>query len=97
MDGSPLIRVPKGFCLMQPKPEYLSEQHATAFQDVNVAATYSLRPTYPAAVFALLTALIQDEPRSVLDVGCGIGYLARPLVERVERVDAVDFYQAMLD
>jgi ubiquinone/menaquinone biosynthesis C-methylase UbiE len=82
---------------MQPKPEYLSEQHATAFQDASVAATYALRPSYPRATFDFLTALIQDGPHHVLDVGCGIGYLARPLVEHVERVDAVDFSQAMLD
>lgn len=82
---------------MQSKPEYLSEQRASIFQDVSVAATYALRPSYPSTTFDLLTALIQDEPRHVLDVGCGTGYLARPLVEYAERVDAVDFSQAMLD
>jgi trans-aconitate methyltransferase len=81
---------------MQPKPEYLQERYATAFQDTSVAAVYQLRPSYPSTTFDILTSLIHDEPCHVLDAGCGIGYLARPLVEHVERVDAVNFSQAML-
>lgn len=33
----------------------------------------------------------------MLDVGCGTGYIARTLVERVGQVDAVDFSQNMIE
>ena len=45
----------------------------------------------------MLESLIQDEPRIVLDVGCGTGDVARPLAAFVERVDAVDQSAAMID
>lgn len=41
--------------------------------------------------------LITDQPRIVLDIGCGTGDLARGLAAAdVERVDAVDFSEAMI-
>jgi trans-aconitate methyltransferase len=56
-----------------------------------------LRPPYPAETFAILAGLVQGELRHVLDVGSGTGNVARNLVERVERIDAVDFSQAMME
>jgi ubiquinone/menaquinone biosynthesis C-methylase UbiE len=82
---------------MQPKPDFLGPQSASAFQERSVAHAYQYRPTYPAAVFDILAGLIVDHPRAVLDVGAGTGFLARPLAERVDRVDAVDVSTVMIE
>ena len=66
------------------------------FQDASVVERYHLRLDYPAETFDLLLALMTDTPRALLDVGAGPGVLARQLVERVDRVDAVDPSAAML-
>jgi SAM-dependent methyltransferase len=66
------------------------------FRDRSVAEAYPFRPSYPAALFGVLAGLIADEPRAVLDVGCGTGDVARPLAALVERVDAVDASEAMI-
>lgn len=81
---------------MIPRPESLGEQHAVRFQDQSVVDRYHLRPTYPPETFEFLNELIKDEPRAVLDVGCGTGNIARPLAAYVERVDAVDRSLPML-
>lgn len=60
-------------------------------------AAYRYRPTYPPETFTILSNLIKSEPRRVLDAGCGTGYIARPLVEYVEQVDAVDFSLQMVE
>jgi hypothetical protein len=65
---------------MQSKPERFGTAYAEAFKDQRVVDFYRYRPPYPAEVFDILVALISDEPRSVL----------------VERVDAVDFSQNMI-
>ena len=44
-----------------------------------------------------LLGLVSGEPRTVLDLGCGPGKLARALAPQVDRVDAVDFSEAMLE
>jgi len=82
---------------MLEKPKYLGHYYAAAFQEPGVAAAYHHRGAYPHATFAILNELIVDEPRIVLDVGCGTGDVTRHLVDLVERVDAVDFSQAMID
>jgi ubiquinone/menaquinone biosynthesis C-methylase UbiE len=71
--------------------------HVGRFQDQSVVDRYHLRPAYPRETFTLLNGLIVDEPRVVLDVGCGTGNVARPLAEYVERVDAVDLSLPMLE
>src|ERR1051326_420847 len=81
---------------MRPKPDFLSPEVAAAFQDASVALPYRFRPTYPAAVFDILADLMVDQPRRVLDVGCGTGLLARHLVERVDWLDAVDVSPEMI-
>ena len=70
---------------------------AATFQHEAVAEAYQHRPPYPEEVFDRLEALIADEPRRVLDIGAGEGAIARPLAPRVERVDAIDISQAMVD
>jgi trans-aconitate methyltransferase len=67
------------------------------FQERSVASRYHLRPTYPPEAFAILNELIVDEPRVVLDLGCGTGNVARPLATYVERIDAVELSLAMLE
>jgi len=82
---------------MQPKPENFGTSYAEAFKDSQVVDAYRHRPPYPQEVFDILAGLITDEPRTVLDVGAGSGDIARRLVEFVERVDAVDFSQHMIE
>lgn len=81
---------------MGSRPEGLGEWYAARFQDQSVVDRYHLRPTYPAETFKILNSLIVDEPRRVLDVGCGPGNLTRPLAAYVERIDAVDISRPML-
>jgi trans-aconitate methyltransferase len=82
---------------MQSKPERFSVHYAESFKDQQVVNAYRYRPPYPDEVFDLLVGLCKDEPRAVLDVGAGSGDLARRLAGRVERVDAVDFSQQMIE
>jgi ubiquinone/menaquinone biosynthesis C-methylase UbiE len=81
---------------MLSRPESHGEQHAVRFQDQSVVDRYNLRPAYPPETFHFLSALIADEPRAVLDVGCGTGNIARPLADYVARIDAVDWSLPML-
>ena len=74
----------------------MTELRAT-FQYDAVAEAYQHRPPYPDEVFDRLEALVVDEPRNVLDIGAGEGAIARPLAPRVDRVDAIDMSQAMVD
>ena len=82
---------------MMKRPESHGEQYAVRFQHQSVVDRYHLRPTYPPETFAMLVDLIVDQPRVVLDVGCGTGNIARPLAEFVEHVDAVDWSLPMLE
>jgi trans-aconitate methyltransferase len=81
---------------MLPRPAHLTPDNAARYKDQSVVEFYPLRLPYPPAVFDILADFITDEPRAVLDVGSGTGELARGLVRRVERVDAVDFSPAMI-
>jgi hypothetical protein len=74
---------------MTPKPGQFDSEYGTWFQDPLVVAAYPKRPPYPAQTIELFAGLIVDEPRVVLDVGCGPGDLGRRLAPLVERVDAV--------
>ena len=82
---------------MQPKPEHFGASFAEAFNDQRVVDAYKYRPPYPNEVFDILSGLIIDVPRAVLDVGAGSGDIARQLVDKVERVDAVDFSLHMIE
>ncbi len=81
---------------MLPKPKHLEAQYGAQFQDYSIVEAYPNRPPYPPETFEILTGLIRDEPRAVLDIGCGTGDIARPLVDLVERLDAVDISAPML-
>jgi ubiquinone/menaquinone biosynthesis C-methylase UbiE len=81
---------------MQPRPAHLGPKHAERFKDTSVVERYHYRPPYSPETISMLLTFITDGPRTVLDVGCGTGDLARRLVEKVERVDAVDFSPTML-
>ncbi len=80
------------------KHPFLQGLHTAArFQDQSVVDRYHLRPAYPPETFTILGELIVDEPRVVLEVGCGTGNIARPLANYVERIDAVDLSLPMLE
>jgi SAM-dependent methyltransferase len=76
---------------------HLRPEYGEQYKDGSVAAAYHYRPPYPDAVFPVLARLVVGEPRFALDVGCGTGEIARHLVEYVDRVDAVDFSEAMVE
>lgn len=81
---------------MAEKPKHLSLTYAEQFKEQRVVDAYVHRPPIPAPVLEKLLTLIVDEPRVVLDAGCGMGPVARTLVSSVARVDAVDFSHAMI-
>lgn len=80
----------------QKQPEFLNERVASAFQERSVVEAYPYRPVYPAETFEFLARLLPEERRTILDVGCGTGLIARHLVTLVERVDAVDISSEMI-
>lgn len=81
---------------VEPKPKGWRSEYGGWFRAESVASRYHLRPPYPDETFRLLEELAADEPRAVLDAGCGLGELARPLAARVGRIDAVDLSAAMI-
>ncbi|MFD2079634.1 Methyltransferase domain-containing protein [Actinopolymorpha cephalotaxi] len=67
------------------------------FQDELIVEVYDRRPPYPEELIRLLADLAGDAPhRTVLDIGCGTGELARRIAPLADRVDAVDRSAAML-
>lgn len=82
---------------MEPKPSHLGLKYAEQFKDTSIVEVYHYRPPYPDEAIDKLVTLITDEPRTILDVGCGTGDLSRRLVNEVQRMDAVDFSRAMID
>ena len=75
----------------------LHAEHARRWQDRDAAESYRLRPTYPEQVFDILLSLMPAGPRTVLDLGCGTGNIARPLGQRVDRIDAIDLAAPMVE
>jgi trans-aconitate methyltransferase len=82
---------------MLQKPKHLAPAYGEQFKDLSIVDAYRYRPPYSSEVFGILTGLINGQPRHVLDVGCGTGNIARYLIEDVERLDAVDFSQPMIE
>jgi SAM-dependent methyltransferase len=81
---------------VEPKPKGWDARYGAWFEEQSVAQRYGLRPRYPDETFDVLASLIVDVPRTVLDAGCGLGDLARPLAPLVDRIDALDRSAAML-
>lgn len=81
---------------MLPKPSHLGPQYGAQFSDASIVAAYHHRPPYPQELFSILVGLINDTPRTVLDIGCGTGPLVRNLAPLVDHVDAVDISAPML-
>ena len=80
-----------------PKPKHLERNYAEQFSDAAVVNVYHHRPPYPEEVFTqLCNLLVAGESRVVLDLGCGIGDIARPLADCVDAVDAVDCSAGMI-
>lgn len=80
---------------MEPKPRGWSERYAAVFAGRDVVDHYHLRPPYPAETIDVLAGLAAGG--AAVDLGCGTGELARRLAPRVERVDAIDVSEAMID
>jgi SAM-dependent methyltransferase len=78
------------------KPAHLGPEYAAQFSDASVVTAYEHRPPYPPEVFEILLSLMTDQPKRVLDLGCGRGEIAREIVGQVDRVDAVDPSAAMI-
>jgi ubiquinone/menaquinone biosynthesis C-methylase UbiE len=67
----------------------------TAYTDPRLAACYdALNPLDPADAFYI--ALAGNQPKAVLDVGCGTGRLAVALAERGHRVTGADPSEGMM-
>jgi len=75
---------------MQPKPKFFDNQGRDSFRGTEVASAYQHRPSYPDETFIILKKLIIDSPSRLLDVGCGNGFIARPISKHVDHVDAID-------
>jgi SAM-dependent methyltransferase len=86
----------EGAFMALPKPKHLEPEYGTQFSDPSVASAYPFRPPYPDEVYTILAGLMVDAPRLVLELGCGLGEIARRLAAQTDRVDAVDPSQAML-
>ena len=82
---------------MLPKPDHLNPEYGEQFKDLCMVEAYQYRPPYPYEVFEILSNLIAEKPRHVLDIGTGRGDIARNMVHRVDRLDAVDFSQNMIE
>jgi SAM-dependent methyltransferase len=81
---------------MDAKPKAWASEYAEWFELASVVDRYELRPPYPAETFKVLLTLADPANQRVLDAGCGLGDLARPLARLVASVDAVDRSEAML-
>lgn len=79
------------------RSELRPREVASVWCDPKVAACYEHRPEYPDEVFDCLQALVGDGPARGLDLGCGTGFVARPLAARLAHVDAVDVSRAMIE
>ncbi len=79
-----------------PRAPQFNAEHARRWQDADAAESYRHRLPYPPDTFDVLWALLVDGPRTVLDLGCGTGEIARVLARKVARVDAVDFAAEMV-
>jgi len=66
------------------------------FASPRMADNYRFRPAYSNQVYETLLELLRDQPRTLLDAGCGPGKITLGLVDHLERIDAVDPSPEML-
>jgi SAM-dependent methyltransferase len=66
------------------------------FSAERMAENYLFRPPYPAEAYDTLLELMRGPPRILLDAGCGTGKITLGLIDQIERADAVDPSDAML-
>jgi SAM-dependent methyltransferase len=80
------------------KPKQWSREYANIFQDPSVVAAYAYRPAHPPETFTFLAGLLSPTAPSqtVLDAGCGTGFIARTLAPYVDRVEAIDISPGMI-
>lgn len=78
------------------RPKHLGPEYAAVFSDQSVVEAYRHRPPYNPETFTILASLITAVPRTILDLGCGRGDLARSLLPCADRIDAVDVSAAMI-
>jgi SAM-dependent methyltransferase len=79
------------------RPAIWGPEHAAAFDDPKVARRYRFRAPYTDDAIALLRQLVDEGSRDVLDLGAGTGNLARSLAASVQRVDAVEISEVMVE
>jgi hypothetical protein len=58
---------------MKPKPGRLGLKYAQQFKDTSVVDVYHHRLPFADEAINKLIALVIDEPRAILDVGCATG------------------------
>lgn len=81
---------------MRPKPAHLGPEYGAQFSDQRVADAYPTRPPYPPQIIETLAQLARDQPRKVLELGCGTGDITRYLAPQVDHIDALDISAPML-
>lgn len=82
---------------MDQKPSHWDQRKADAFTYQSIIEHYANRPPYPADLFERLLSFIAPGSATVLDIGCGMGDVARNLVSDTLQVDAVDISLPMLE
>jgi len=66
------------------------------FSAERMAENYLFRPPYSTEVYDTLLELFRGHPRALLDAGCGTGKISLGLIDQIDRADAVDPSDAML-
>lgn len=82
---------------MKQKPSHWDQKNADAFHDQSVIDNYVHRPPYSDEIYEKLRSLIKSYPATVLDIGCGMGDVARNLVSDKIHIDAVDTSLSMIE
>jgi SAM-dependent methyltransferase len=83
--------------VVAPKPAHLGAQFAQQFEDREVARAYHTRPPYPSEASHILSGLLPERDRVVLELGCGTGELTLGLCPFADHIDALDPSRAMLE
>ena len=66
------------------------------FASQRMAENYLFRPAYSQEVYDTLLGLMRDQPRALLDAGCGPGKITLGMLDHLDRIDAIDPSQEML-